>query len=203
MERLFHSFNGYIEQRLQGNAPTDEQKRVLSYLMKSEWANEELSYTILLTPDNNHFAALLALETAGLIQKHPISTASYPIYIVDRILMSRGHVPELRQTFGAAFDSLDPLLKSVLGIVFRFNNYNKAQLVSAKQASFVLWYEGGGTPGGIEEFDAFYRRVRYAFNKLLKGDFVTKAPGTRGYRLNANYLSSAVLVSGRVPQISE
>jgi ATP-dependent DNA helicase RecG len=190
MERLFHSFNGYIEQRLQGNPPTDEQKRVLSYLIKSEWANEKLGYTILLTPDNNHFAALLALETAGLINKHPISTSSYPLYVADRVLMSRGHIPELRQVFGSAFDGLDPLLKSVLGIVYRFNNYNKAQLVSAKQASFVLWYEGGGTSGGIEQFDVFYRRVRYAFNKLLKGDFITKAQGTRGYRLNTNYVAT-------------
>jgi predicted HTH transcriptional regulator len=186
MERLFHSFNGYLEQRLQGSQPTDEQKRVLAYLIKSEWANEKLGYTILLTPDNNHFAALLALERSGLISKHPISTPSYPVYVADRILMSRGHVAELRQIFSAAFDALDPFLKSVLGIVYRFNNYHKARLVSAKQASFVLWYEGGGTSGGIEQFDAFYRRVRYAFNKLLKGDFVIKAQGTRGYRLNTN-----------------
>ena len=67
---------------------------------------------------------------------------------------------------------------------------NKARLVSAKQASFVLWYEAGGAPGGIEQFDAFYRKVRFAFNKLLAGEFVTKMPGTRGYLLNTDFLSS-------------
>ena len=190
MERLFHSFNGYIETRLQGSPPTEEQKRVLSYLIKSEWANEKLGYTILLTSDNNHFTALLALENASLISKHPISTASYPVYVVDRVLMSRSYISELRQIFSSSFDNLDPLLKSVLGIVFRFNNYSKVQLVSAKQASFVLWYEAGGTSSGIEQFDAFYRRVRYAFNKLLKGKFVTKARGTRGYQLNTAYIST-------------
>jgi hypothetical protein len=190
MERLFHSFNGHIETRLQGTPPSEEQKRVLSYLIKSEWANEKLGYTILLTPDNNHFAALLALESAGLISKHSISTASYPVYIADRVLMSHGYIPELRQLFGSSFDTLEPFLKSLLGIVYRFSNYNKAQLVSAKQASFVLWYEGGGTSGGIEQFDVFYRRVRYAFNKLLKGDFVVRAEGVRGYRLNTRYLST-------------
>jgi len=40
---------------------------VLAYLIKSEWANEQLGYTILLTPDNNHFEALRVLEKAGRI----------------------------------------------------------------------------------------------------------------------------------------
>ena len=190
MERLFQSFDGHLETRLQGSAPTPEQKLVLAYLIKSEWANEKLGYTILLTPDNNHFSALLGLEAAGLISKHPASTANYPIYVPDRVLMSRGHIPELRELFGTGFDTLEPLLKSVLGVVYRFNHYNKAKLVSAKQASFVLWYETGGTSGGIEQFDAFYRKVRYAFNKLLRGGFVTKLPETRGYLLNGDYLAT-------------
>ena len=104
--------------------------------------------------------------------------------------MSRGHISELRQLFGSAFDSLRPLLKSVLGIVYRFNNYNKSQLVSAKQASFVALVPAGRHIRGIEQFDAFYRQVRYAFNKLHEGGFVIKAQGTRGYRLNNGYLST-------------
>jgi len=59
MNRLFQSFDGYIENKLHGNPLTEEQMLVLSYLIKSEWANERLEYTILLTPDNNHFRALL------------------------------------------------------------------------------------------------------------------------------------------------
>ena len=132
MERLFQSYDGHIEQRLQGNALTDEQKLVLSYLIKSEWANEKLGYTILLTPDNNHFAALLELERAQLIRKHASSTANYPIYVTDRVLMNRGYVPELRALFGPGFDVLDALAKQVLGVVYRFNHYNKARVVSAQ-----------------------------------------------------------------------
>ena len=62
----------------EGGGLTDEQKLVLAYLIKSEWANEQLRYTILLTPDNNHYAVLGGLEKAGLIAKHAISTAAYP-----------------------------------------------------------------------------------------------------------------------------
>ena len=190
MERMFQSFDGHLETRLQGNALNEEQKLVLSYLIKSEWANEKLGYTILLTPDNNHFGALLELERAGLIQKHPSSTATYPVYVADRVLVSRGYLAELRAMFGIGFDGLDPLLKQALGVVYRFNHFSKARVVSAKQASFTLWYEGKGASGGIEQFDAFYRKVRYAFNKLQAGGFVAKKEGTRGYLLSADYLAT-------------
>ncbi len=71
MERLFQSFDGYIEGKLMGNPLSELQKLVLAYLIKSEWANEQLRYTILLTPDNNHFSELIGLEKAGLIAKPP------------------------------------------------------------------------------------------------------------------------------------
>jgi predicted HTH transcriptional regulator len=193
MERLFQSFAGYIEQRLQGNALSQEQKLVLGYLIKSEWANERLEYTILLTPDNNHFAALLDLEKSGLIQKHAKSTANYPIYVADRVLMNRGYIGELRAMFGPGFDALDALMKQALGVIYRFNNFSKTKVVSAKQASFTLWYEGGGMSGGIEEFDSFYRKVRYVFNKLQKGDFIEKKEGTRGYHLKTNFLKENLM----------
>lgn len=189
MQRLFQSFDGYIEQRLQGNALTQEQKLVLSYLMKSERANERLGYTIALTPDNNHFSALIDLEKAALIYKHKASSANYPVYVVDRVLMSRGYLPELRVLFGSEFDSLNPIMKQALGVVYRFNNYSKSKTVSAKQASFALWHEGE-LAGGIEEFDAFYRKVRYVFNKLEKGGLIHKQPATRGYELNVDYLKT-------------
>lgn len=195
MERLFQSFDGHIEAKMQGNPLNQEQKLVLSYLMKSEWANNELRYTILLTPDNNHFGALLGLERAGLIQKHPGGTATYPVYVADRVLMGRGYLPELRAMFGPGFDALDAFLKEVLGVVYRFSNFSKARTVSAKQASFSLWYERGGAPGDIEQFDAFYRKVRSAFNRLEKAQFVVKTPGTRtrGYLLNTGRTDTHLL----------
>src|SRR5665213_3183363 len=163
MERHFDTFDGHIAAKLAGNELTTEQKLVLSYLIKSEWLNRKLMHTILLTPDNNHFEALNDLEAAGLIYKHSHGKVHYPIYVADRVLVQLDHIPELRRLFGPTFDGLKPFQKQVLGIVYRFNKYSRTRAVSAKAASYSIWYEEG-EPGGVEQFDTHYRRVRKAFN---------------------------------------
>jgi ATP-dependent DNA helicase RecG len=188
MERLFRSFDGHIENRLLGNSLNEEQKLVLSYLIKSEWANAAVRYTILLSPDNNHFSALAGLEKSGLIAKHPRSPDLYPIYVVDRVLIARQYTEQLRKLFGPSFDSLAELPKQLLGVVYRFNNYSKAVSVTAKQASFSLWYEEENGSDEIEPFDAYYRKVRRAFHNLEKNDFVRKAEQTKRYLLNNEHL---------------
>lgn len=193
MERLYESFSRHIASRLEGSLLTGEQKLVLAYLIKSEWANEQLGYTILLTPDNNHFTALGSLERAGLIGKHPLSTAAYPIYVADRVLVRRGYGKELRALFGQAYDGLDELAKGALGVVYRHNHFCNVKPVSAKQAAFALWYERGSPQGGIKEFDTFYRKVRNTFNKIQKGDFVEKVDGTRGYVLREDFKETHIL----------
>lgn len=193
MERLFESFDRHIATKLEGGGLTEEQKRVLAYLIKSEWANEQPGYTILLTPDNKHFAALGNLEKAGLIGKHPMSTAAYPIYVADRVLVQRDYARELRALFGGAFDGLDETAKGALGVVYRHNHFCKARQVSAKQAAFALWYERSAPGGDIKEFDTFYRKVRNTFNKLQKTGFVAKVQGTHGYVLWENFKSAHML----------
>jgi len=193
MDRLFESFDRHIESHLEGGVLTQEQKMVLAYLIKSEWANEQLGYTILLTPDNNHFAALRGLEQASLISRHPSSTAAYPIYIADRTLVQRNYMGELRIMFGEAFDELNATAKDALGVVYRHNHFCKAKPVSAKQTAFTLWYEHGDTPGDIKQFDIFYRKVRNTFNKIEKGGFVSKVAGTRGYVLRDDYKTTHIL----------
>jgi predicted HTH transcriptional regulator len=193
MERLFQSFDRHIEERLEGGALTEEQKLVLAYLIKSEWVNEQLGYTILLTPDNNHFSALRGLERAGLIHKHELSTAAYPIYMADRVMVQRSYNRELREWFGQGFDGLDETAKGALGVVCRHNQFSKARHVSAKQAAFALWYDRGGAEGDIKAFDTFYRKVRTIFNKLEKGGFLEKVEGTRGYVLRKDYMETHVL----------
>ncbi len=193
MDQLFESFDQHIVTRLEGGGLTEDQKLVLAYLIKSEWANEQLGYTILLTPDNNHFSALGSLEKVGLIRKHPLSIAAYPIYVADRVLVQRGYVKELRTLFGQAFDGLDETAKGALGVVYRHNNFCTVKPVSAKQAAFALWYERGGTQGNIKEFDTFYRKVRNTFNKVQKGGFVSKADGTRGYVLRDDFKTTHLL----------
>jgi ATP-dependent DNA helicase RecG len=193
MDRLFESFDQHISSRLDGGSLTEEQKLVLAYLIKSEWANEQLGYTILLTPDNNHFTALGNLEKAELISKHPLSTAAYPIYVADRVLVQRSYFKELRMLFGQAFDGLDETAKGALGVVYRHNHFCTVKPVSAKQAAFALWYERGGSQGDIKEFDTFYRKVRNTFNKVQKAGFVEKVEGTRGYVLRQDFNETHML----------
>ena len=193
MQRLFESFDRHISAKLDGGSLTDEQKLVLAYLIKSEWANEQLGYTILLTPDNNHFTALGILEKSGLISKHALSTAAYPIYVADRVLVQRSYVKELRAEFGAAFDDLDETAKAALGVAYRHNHFCKAKPVSAKQAAFALWYERSGPAGDIKQFDTFYRKVRNTFNKVQKAGFIEKVDGTRGYILRHDFKETHML----------
>jgi ATP-dependent DNA helicase RecG len=184
MKDWLTSFDAFLESKLQGRALSDPQQAVLSYLIKSQWANEKLGYTILLTPDNNHFGELLALEQASLIFKHPTSTSLYPVYVVDQLLVKADSTAELRRLFGARFDMLNPMDKDVLSVVYRYNKFSKLQRVSAKQASFSLWYGQEEKPEDIRAFDSFYRKVRYSFNRLADAGFVIKLENIRGYAIN-------------------
>lgn len=184
MKGLFQSFDRYIGDKLNGGALSEPQQLVMAYLIKSEWANEQVRYTVLLTPDNNHFNELTALEQCGLIAKHRKSTPSHPIYVADRELVRKNYFPELRNMFGARFDLRDALQKDVLSVVYRFNHFSRAPAVSAKQVSFDLW-AARGAADDIKAFDSFYRKVRSAFNRLEENDYVQRAQGKPRYVLRA------------------
>lgn len=64
--------------------------------------------------------------------------------------------------------------------LFRYSRHARKKAVIAKQARFSLWYDRGGTPGDIKRFDTYYRKIRYLFNKLEKGDYLRKVEGTHG-----------------------
>lgn len=175
MQELFASFDKHIESKLNGHRLTNSQQLVLAYLIKSEWANRQVRYTILLGPDNNHYKELVALEGAGLIYKHAESNPHYPIYVADRELVRRetDYVTELRELFGLKFDTLNQHAKDVLSIVYRFNRFSKSREVSAKNAAFVLWGASDGEED-IKAFDNFYRQVRRTFNNLEHEGFVER-----------------------------
>ncbi|MEI7733060.1 MAG: RNA-binding domain-containing protein [Verrucomicrobiota bacterium] len=175
MEELFRSFDGYLESKMQGRVLTEEQKRILAYLIKSEWANRLLRYTIILTPDNNHFNELNALETAGLISRHPNSPPLHPVYVADRILVKEDYTAELRTQFGPlTFDPLGALLKDALGIIYRVNHFSKVRWASARQVALVLWGRQSEPGTGARDFEGFYRKVKYAFNKLEKAGMIRR-----------------------------
>jgi ATP-dependent DNA helicase RecG len=182
MVRLFSGFDRYIEDKLKGGQLSEQQKLVLAYLIKSEWANELNRYTILLTPDNNHYAELETLERARLIQRHSASTANHPIFVADRTLVRKDFVLELRQLFGAPFDALLPFQKQVLGVLYRQDRYSKSGAASAREVSFELWAEAERRDD-LKAFDAFNREVRRAVNALEKAGLVHRKVGTRGFAL--------------------
>lgn len=175
MEAWFRSFDGYIENKLNGREMTDEQKRILAYLMKSEWANRQLRYTIILTQDNNHFTQLASLEEAGLISRHPNSPPMHPIYIADRALMKEDYTGDLRALLGEmAFDPLKPQHKDVLSVLYRFNHFSKQRWASARQTALSLWWKQ--PERGVEAiaFESFYRKIKYAFKQLEALGFIRR-----------------------------
>ncbi len=183
MRQLFKSFDRFISERLDGGTLSEPQELILAYLVKSELANDNGRYTILLTPDNNHSTELRSLERAGLIEKHRSSTAMNSVYVVARPLMRREFTQELRGMFGLRFDGLNADLREILSVVYRYGEFSTNPQVSAKMASFDLWPKRG-RPNDIRQFDAFYRRVRKAFNQLAQAGLVIKPPQSRGYVLN-------------------
>jgi len=122
-----------------------------------------------------------------------MSTAAYPIYVADRVLVQRDYARELRALFGEAYDGLDETAKGALGVVYRHNHFCKTKHVSAKQVAFVLWYERRAPGGDIKEFDTFYRKVRNTFNKLQRAGFVGKVEGTHGYVLREDFRTAHML----------
>ncbi|MGV3721204.1 MAG: RNA-binding domain-containing protein [Actinomycetota bacterium] len=192
MEARFQAFDAYLEDKNRGRPLTQEQKLVLAYLMKAEWANERLEYTILLTPDNNHFAELLALERAGLIAKHPLGSAIHPIYVPDRVLMQRDYQAELERHFGEALRGLNEIHREILDVLFQHGEYSRTKSVRPRTAAYELWAEKRGGSANIREFDAFDRRVRSAFGKLEKSGFIVRSPDEKGYQLNRGFLQQRV-----------
>ena len=190
MERLFASFDAFVLGKLSGSELTRTQKLVLAYIIKSEWANSLERHTILLTADNNHYSEIRTLEAAGLIEKHPNSPPLYPIYLAVRELMKENYAAELRAMFGETYDSLNPIAKDCLNSVYRHQYYSTSKALSAKQAARFLWALQGQRDDDIRGFDNFYRKVRYAFNRLTDNAFLIKQSKGSGYSLNENYLQT-------------
>ncbi|QHE83726.1 RNA-binding domain-containing protein [Hydrogenophaga sp. BPS33] len=186
IQELFESRDAYIAEKLGSfDELTPEKQAVLAYLIKSEWANSEGKYCILLTPDNNHAQAIKSLEAAGLIDRDDRSPDLYPIYTVDRTLLSNDFSAELRERFGNAFDEIPLTSRQVMAVVYRYNHFNSKRAVSAKQASFSLWASEKGNPADIKAFDLFYRSIRRVFNQLEGQGFIERdsTPGAKGYVL--------------------
>jgi len=194
MNELFDSRDAYIAGKLGSfEELSPERKAVLAYLIKSEWANMEGKYCILLTPDNNHAQALKTLENAGLIQRDDRSSDLHPVYVADRTLLSDNFEAELRDIFGNVFDEISVRWRKVLAVVYRYTHFSSRRAISAKQASFALWASEGRDQGDIRAFDLFYRDIRKVFNQLETQGFVQKTPDkTKGYILSSGLKNTQI-----------
>ncbi|MDI1273785.1 ATP-binding protein [Polaromonas sp.] len=181
---LFESRDAYIAKKLGSLEEfSDEKKAVLAYLIKSEWANSEGRFCVLLTPDNNHAQAIKVLERAGLISRDSRSTDLYPVYTADRNLHAETFEDELRSRFGNAIDDLPLLWRKVIAVIYRYNSFSSKNVVSAKQASFGLWAAEDGDQSDIRAFDLFYRKIRRVFNQLEEQGFIVREQirGSKGF----------------------
>jgi ATP-dependent DNA helicase RecG len=175
MNELFESRDSYIAKKL---GPLEdlsfEKKAVLAYLIKSEWANSEERYCVLLTADNNHGRAIKTLESSGLISRDVRSSDLYPVYTVDRNLHLANFEEELRFRLGNSIDDLPLLLRKILAVIYRYNTFNSKKVVSANQVSLVLWPTESKDPADVRAFDNFSRSVRSAFNRLEKEGLIVR-----------------------------
>ena len=186
MESLFETYSGYFKKKLDGNHISDEQKRVLAYLYKSERENKYFRYTILLTKDNNHLEAISSLLASEIIFAHPKSNNINPIYLLDRSLFKADFKPELQNIFGLDFNTLKDEHKEILGLIYESNNFSDTQNLSANQIGNLLWLRKGNENiiGGFEDFK---RKVRYIVSKLEKGHFISRVSSYPQYSINHNY----------------
>lgn len=183
MEFLFTAYDGYIKKRLNGRNITDEQKLVLSYFYKSELANRNERYSILLTKDNNHLSAINSLETSHLITKHPAGNELYTIFIIDRELFKPDFIDELRTLFGADFDALKVEARDILSCIYEFNQYSSEKFPNANMIGNTLWAKSGKA-AVLTGFEDFKRQVRYYVNQMEKRGIIMRVDKKPRYQVN-------------------
>jgi predicted HTH transcriptional regulator len=193
MKGHLSSLDGYIGGKTRGIALSHDQKTILAYLIKSEWAERSHHYTVLLTPDNNHFNELTYLESCGLIFRHPCGSPLHPVYVADRELVKTGYRDELLEIFGTGFAVLDEDSRLALNTVYRYEAFSSGRAATAKLAAYAIWNARHGSRQDIKEFDKLYRSVRYRFNKLEETGMIQKTSDGKGFRLNRLFSRDSLL----------
>jgi ATP-dependent DNA helicase RecG len=183
MEALFESYSGYIRHKLDGDEISVEQKRILSFLYKSELRNKEDRYTILLTKANNHLKALQTLEEVGLIFRHEKSDELYPIFILDRQLFQKDFKSELKKIFGERYNELPGEHKSVLRFIYERNTFAEEKYPSANEVGGKLWIMRGNADK-LEGYEAYKRKIRKIINSLEAANMLRRDNGKAKYLIN-------------------
>ena len=165
MEAWLELLSGFIEAKAQGRTLSNEERIVLTYVIKSELANRQGLYTLALTPGNNHFGAIAALKSYGLISLHPASDRFREVYVCAREFVVDDGRGELREIFAKDFDDLDPLNQQTLNMILLAEKYSKAGGLNAKQVTRLLKHR---LPEELHNRgdDEFYRAIRYRIERL-------------------------------------
>jgi ATP-dependent DNA helicase RecG len=188
MELWLKSFSGYILRKLNGQELSTQEAMVLCYFYQSELLNRMERYTILLTPDNNHFSVIDGLESKGIIFKYPKSPDIYPVYFVDRTLAQTDYALPLRKSFGRDYDDLKNDYKEVLQTIYQHNQFSAQKSISAKATGLFLYLKRYPVITDIRDYDNFSRKIRNIFRQLEKRGFIVRQDGTKPeYVLNSTY----------------
>lgn len=195
-EVLLSSYSKYLVEKLGGEELNSDQKAVLAYFYKSEIANKNDQWTLMLTKNNNHLNAINSLEEAKLIYKHTKSDEINSIYVVDRLFFKKNFYLELTELFGQKFIELpNPEYKEVLNAIYLHKNFSKSNKISASLIGNYLYLLKYGRVLELNKFDAFKRKIRNQFNILEKSNYLIaiKLPTAKGgervddYELNTNF----------------
>ncbi|MHB8258689.1 MAG: AlbA family DNA-binding domain-containing protein [Bacteroidia bacterium] len=201
MDSLIESYSKYITDKLGGEKITEEQKKVLAYFFKSEVANKNEKWTLLLNKNNNHLNAISSLDEAGLIYKHPQSDEINSIYVTDRVFHKKNFYPELRKFFGNRFDELKAEQKDVLNAIYLHKNFSLKVRISANLIGNFLFHKSHEGIVDLKKFDSYKRNTRTQFNKLEEAKFLIPVKNitakgkerTTDYNLNENLKNAKTL----------
>ncbi|MBV6442355.1 MAG: hypothetical protein EPGJADBJ_04066 [Saprospiraceae bacterium] len=192
-EMWLDSFDGYIRQKNNGRKLTDEERIVMSYFYKSEKLNREEKFTVLLTPDNNHFSVITNLEEKDLIFRLP-QDSDYPIFLIDKQLHQTDFSDELRAFFGPAYDGLGLEYQDVLNVVWLFTKFSSQEKqVSANLIGAYLFFKKSTYISDAREYDNFRRKVRNIINRLEEYSFLIRKQGNKpDFTVNPKFIETSL-----------
>lgn len=190
-EMWLDSFEGYIRTKNNNRKLRDEERTVLAYFYKSEQLNREEKFTVLLTPDNNHFSVIAELERKGLIFRLEESSSIYPVFLIDRQLTQTDFSNELRETFGSAYDGLGIDYQDTLNVIWLFDKFgNRETQISANLIGMFLFFKKQSAILDTRTYDDFRRKIRRIVNRLEQYGFLVRKGNKPDFTINLNFTNS-------------
>jgi ATP-dependent DNA helicase RecG len=190
IDTWLEGFKSYLTTKLKTEL-TFEHKAVLAYFYKSELANKQRLFSILLTESNNHFTVIDALKTANLIVEHSASTDENPIYILDRVLLKIDFTDAFIKILGTEFIHYDEAVKQVLNLIYLFTKYNNKSLKAAEITPEV-YRRLHGKEIVAKTYETLGRKVRNICNKFEKQGMLIKG-SKNDYAFNFDYTAENTL----------